>query len=104
MYQPVVLPLCFSCVALLCSLFAIQPLSHQGAKRQQDLIWLCALLAIFIFLNYIHSKLSIMNYRLFMMLITASAIFSCNNSSDTKPTASKYKTIGTIDRIDSSID
>src|ERR1051326_2458404 len=45
-----------------------------------------------------------MNYRLLMMLITASAIFSCNNSTDTKMAASKYKTIGTIERTDPALD
>ena len=45
-----------------------------------------------------------MNYRLLMMLIAALAILSCNNSTDTKMAASKYKTIGTIDRIDPALD
>ncbi len=45
-----------------------------------------------------------MNYRLLMILITASAIVSCNNSTDTKMAASKYKTIGTIERTDPSLD
>jgi len=44
-----------------------------------------------------------MNYRLLMMLIAALAILSCNNSTDTKMAASKYKTIGTIDRIDPAV-
>jgi gluconolactonase len=39
-----------------------------------------------------------------MMLITASAIVSCNNSTDTKMAASKYQTIGTIERIDPTLD
>ena len=38
------------------------------------------------------------------MLVIASAIFSCNNSTDTKTTSSKYKTIGTIERIDPALD
>ena len=45
-----------------------------------------------------------MNYRLLMMLIAASAILSCNNSTDTKMAASKYKTVGTIERIDPTLD
>src|SRR5215467_13828493 len=45
-----------------------------------------------------------MNYRLLVMPIMVSAILSCNNSTDTKTTASKYKTVGTIDRIDPSLD
>ena len=45
-----------------------------------------------------------MNYRLLMMLIVASAILSCNNSTDTKMATSKYKTIGTIERIDPTLD
>jgi gluconolactonase len=45
-----------------------------------------------------------MNDRLLIMLIAASAIFSCNNSTETKMGASKYKSIGTIERIDPSLD
>ena len=45
-----------------------------------------------------------MNYRLLAMLIVSSAIFSCNNSTDTKMATSKYKTIGTIERIDPTLD
>ncbi|HEV8508175.1 MAG TPA: hypothetical protein VGQ53_22380, partial [Chitinophagaceae bacterium] len=45
-----------------------------------------------------------MNYRLLMLLITASTILSCNNSTDTKMSASKYKTIGTIERTDPTLD
>ena len=46
-----------------------------------------------------------MNYRLLMMLVAASAILSsCNNSTDTKMASSKYKTIGTIERIDPTLD
>ncbi len=45
-----------------------------------------------------------MNYRLLMMLIASSAILSCNNSTDTKMATSKYKTIGTIERIDPTLD
>jgi len=54
--------------------------------------------------SFISLKTSIMNYRLLMMLIAALAILSCNNSTDTKMAASKYKTIGTIDRIDPALD
>ena len=39
-----------------------------------------------------------------MMLVVGSVILSCNNSTDTKMGASKYKTIGTIDRIDPALD
>ena len=45
-----------------------------------------------------------MNYRLLMILIASSAILSCNNSTDTKMATSKYKTIGTIERIDPTLD
>ena len=45
-----------------------------------------------------------MNYRLLVMLIASSAILSCNNSTETKVAESKYKTIGTIERIDPTLD
>jgi gluconolactonase len=39
-----------------------------------------------------------------MVLVIVSAIFSCNNSTDTKTAASKYRTIGTIERMDPALD
>ena len=45
-----------------------------------------------------------MKYLLLIMPVAASAILSCNNSTDTKLGASKYKTIGTIERIDPTLD
>lgn len=45
-----------------------------------------------------------MNYRLLMILVTSSTILSCNNSTDTKMASSKYRTIGTIERIDPALD
>ena len=45
-----------------------------------------------------------MNYRLLVMVIVSSVILSCNNSTDTKMTSSKYKTIGTVERIDPTLD
>src|SRR5262244_2189798 len=45
-----------------------------------------------------------MKYCLLMMLIGASAILSCNNSTETKTETSKYKTVGTIERIDPALD
>ncbi len=45
-----------------------------------------------------------MNNRLFIVPVIASTILSCNNSTDTKMPASKYKTIGTIERTDPTLD
>src|SRR5215475_14403832 len=45
-----------------------------------------------------------MNYRLLTLLIGTFIILSCNNSTDTKVATSKYKTIGTIERVDPMLD
>jgi gluconolactonase len=45
-----------------------------------------------------------MNYGLLFILLTTSAMLSCNNIPGTKATSMKYKTIGTIERTDSALD
>ena len=45
-----------------------------------------------------------MNFRLLVGTVAVGAIFSCKNSTETKMGASKYKSIGTIERIDPSLD
>jgi gluconolactonase len=45
-----------------------------------------------------------MNHRVLLILPVFFVMFSCNNSSETKTAAMKYKTIGTVDRIDADLD